>query len=231
MNRLLLIDDDIQLTSLLAEYLQKDGFDVTSYNDGFAGLSCLQQQQFDLLILDIMMPTLDGISLLKRLRQTNNMPVIMLTARGDEFDRVVGLELGADDYLAKPCLPRELTARIRAILRRVQQPSKPQQHSALQYGALMINTVNRSVYVDQKLVELTGAEFNVLYLLTQNAGQILSKAALSEQALGRALSSFDRSIDVHISHIRQKLGKLPNGQYWITAVRGKGYQFTYAKTL
>lgn len=225
MSRLLLIDDDVALTSLLAEYLQKDGFEVTVQNQAIAGLACFRQRTFDLLILDIMMPALDGVTLLKQIRQSSNVPVIMLTARGDDLDKVVGLELGADDYLAKPCLPRELSARIRAILRRVQQH---QQHTELHCGALTIRSASRSVYLAQQQIELTGAEFSLLYLLAQKAGQVISKAELSEKALGKPLSNFDRSIDVHISHIRQKLGKPPTGQQWITAIRGKGYQFIYS---
>lgn len=224
MIRLLLIDDDVQLTSLLAQYLTNDGFSVSVENDPLAGLNAVRQQSFDLLILDVMMPSLDGMTLLKHLRQHSNIPVIMLTARGDEMDTVVGLELGADDYIAKPCPPRELSARIRAILRRVQL-QQPQ--TELRYGALSIRAANRSVTVFKQAVELTGAEFSILYLLAQRAGQVISKAELSEQALGKPLSSFDRSIDVHISHIRQKLSRPLSGQQWITAVRGKGYQFIY----
>lgn len=225
MTRLLLIDDDVQLTGLLAEYLKKDGFDVTVHNSAMTGLACLRQNSFDLLILDVMMPLMDGITLLREIRHSNGIPVIMLTARGDDLDKVVGLELGADDYVAKPCLPRELTARIKAILRRVQHQ---QQYTELQCGELNIRSSSRTVYLQKQKIELTGAEFSILYLLAQKAGQIISKAELSEQALGKPLSSFDRSIDVHISHIRQKLGPRPEGRQWITAVRGKGYQFIYS---
>lgn len=224
MLHILLIDDDVQLTALLAEYLQKDGFNVTCANNGAAGLACCQKQAVDLVILDVMMPQLDGISVLKQLRRDSNIPVIMLTARGEDLDKVIGLELGADDYIAKPCLPRELSARIKAILRRVQQNSN---QTELQLGALRIKPVNRSVSLQQHNIELTGAEFSILYLLAQHAGHVISKVELSQQALGKPLGSYDRSIDVHISHIRQKLGKPPPGQQWITSVRGKGYQFTY----
>ncbi|NRQ44599.1 response regulator transcription factor [Rheinheimera sp. YQF-2] len=224
MLHLLLIDDDTQLTALLAEYLQRDGFHITIANNGAAGLEHCRQQMFNLVILDVMMPQLDGISVLKQLRRFSNIPVIMLTARGEGPDKVIGLELGADDYIAKPCLPRELSARIKAILRRVQHNTS---QTELQLGALRIKPVNRSVLLQLDNIELTGAEFSILYLLAQHAGYIISKADLSQQALGKPLGSYDRSIDVHISHIRQKLGKPPAGQQWITAVRGKGYQFTY----
>lgn len=222
MIRLLLIDDDVTLTTLLAEYLQKDGFHLTVVNDGITGLRRSQQQPFDLIILDIMMPQLDGISVLKQLRQFSQTPVIMLTARGEELDKVLGLELGADDYMAKPCLPRELSARIKAILRRSTQQRQP---NILTSGDLSVQTSNRQVLCGQREIALTGTEFNILYLLVSCSGSILSKAEISQQALGRSLGAYDRSIDVHISHIRQKLGSHPLGLQWITVVRGKGYQF------
>lgn len=222
MIRLLLIDDDATLTTLLAEYLQKDGFHLSVVNDGIAGLRRCQQQQFDLIILDVMMPLLDGITVLKQLRQFSQTPVIMLTARGEELDKVLGLELGADDYMAKPCLPRELSARIKAILRRSRQQL---QHNVLTSGDLSVQTASRQVMCGQREIVLTGTEFNILYLLVSCSGSLLSKAEISQQALGRSLGAYDRSIDVHISHIRQKLGPHPQGLQWITAVRGKGYQF------
>lgn len=228
MIRLLLIDDDVALTTLLAEYLQKDGFHLTVVNDGITGLRRCQQQQFDLIILDVMMPQLDGISVLKQLRQFSHTPVIMLTARGEGLDKVLGLELGADDYLAKPCLPRELSARIKAILRRSRQQL---QHHTLTNGDLSVQPASRQVLCGKREITLTGTEFNILYLLVSCSGTILSKAEISQQALGRTLGAYDRSIDVHISHIRQKLGPHPQAMQWITAVRGKGYQFNTQNTI
>ncbi len=221
--QLLLIDDDKELTAMLATYLQREGFVVQVANDGLAGLQLALAQQYDLLVLDVMMPQLDGISLLKRLRQVCDKPVLMLTARGDDIDRVVGLELGADDYVPKPCLPRELVARIRAILRRVQLQQQPDLQ--LVEGPLLLTPANRSASVYGRALELTGAEFSLLWLLVSQAGRIVSKADLSLQGLGKTLSQYDRSIDVHISNIRAKLGPRTDGLPWIEAVRGKGYQW------
>jgi DNA-binding response OmpR family regulator len=221
--QLLLIDDDKELTTMLATYLQREGFQLNVANDGLTGLQLALAQQYDLLVLDVMMPQLDGISLLKRLRQVSDKPVLMLTARGDDIDRVVGLELGADDYVPKPCLPRELVARIRAILRRVQLQQQPDLQ--LHEGPLLLTPANRSASVYGRALELTGAEFSLLWLLVSQAGRIVSKADLSAQGLGKTLSQYDRSIDVHISNIRAKLGPRPDQQPWIEAVRGKGYQW------
>lgn len=177
----------------------------------------------DLILLDVMMPGMDGIMVLKRLRQMSDKPVLMLTARGDDIDKVIGLELGADDYVAKPCLPRELVARIRAILRRMQL--QQQTELKLQQGPLLLTPANRAALLDGVPLELTGAEFSLLWLLVSQAGRIVSKADLSLQGLGKSLTQYDRSIDVHISNIRQKLGKRADNQPWIEAVRGKGYQW------
>jgi len=219
----LLIDDDKQLTAMLATYLEREGFEVTVVNDGQQGLNVALQQHYDLLVLDVMMPLLDGVTILKRLRQVSDKPVLMLTARGDDIDRVLGLELGADDYVPKPCLPRELVARIRAILRRVQMQQTPDLE--LREGPLVLTPANRHASCDGRELALTGAEFSLLWLLVSQAGRIVSKADLSSQGLGKTLTQYDRSIDVHISNIRQKLGPRPDGGAWIEAVRGKGYQW------
>lgn len=223
MTHLLLIDDDKQLTAMLATYLEREGFEVTVVNDGQQGLNVALQQHYDLLVLDVMMPLLDGVTILKRLRQVSDKPVLMLTARGDDIDRVLGLELGADDYVPKPCLPRELVARIRAILRRVQMQQTPDLE--LREGSLVLTPANRHASCDGRELALTGAEFSLLWLLVSQAGRIVSKADLSSQGLGKTLTQYDRSIDVHISNIRQKLGARPDGGAWIEAVRGKGYQW------
>lgn len=223
MTHLLLIDDDKQLTAMLATYLEREGFEVTVVNDGQQGLNVALQQHYDLLVLDVMMPLLDGVTILKRLRQVSDKPVLMLTARGDDIDRVLGLELGADDYVPKPCLPRELVARIRAILRRVQMQQTPDLE--LREGPLVLTPANRHASCDGRELALTGAEFSLLWLLVSQAGRIVSKADLSSQGLGKTLTQYDRSIDVHISNIRQKLGPRPDGGAWIEAVRGKGYQW------
>ena len=226
MTRLLLIDDDVQLTGLLAEYLKKDGFDVTVHNSAMTGLACLRQNSFDLLILDVMMPLMDGITLLREVRHSSSIPVIMLTARGDNIDRIVGLELGADDYVPKPCLPREIVARVRAILRRASDSNNaPKQ--ALQLGPLEVQPAKRKVLLNGQEIELTSAEFNLLEVLASHAGQVVSKTALSEQGLGRPLERFDRSIDVHLSSLRNKLN-LSNAQLPLTlhTIRGQGYQLS-----
>lgn len=223
MAHLLLIDDDNALTAMLAIYLQREGFTTEVANDGQRGLQLALQQSYDLIVLDVMMPGLDGVQVLQRLRQVCDRPVLMLTARGDDIDKVIGLELGADDYVAKPCLPRELVARIRAILRRMQL--QQQTDLRLQEGPLLLTPANRTALFDGMPLELTGAEFSLLWLLVSQAGRIVSKADLSLQGLGKTLSQYDRSIDVHISNIRQKLARCNDSQTWIEAVRGKGYQW------
>lgn len=220
---LLLIDDDSALTGMLATYLQREGFTLAVANDGESGLNLAVNHGFDLIVLDVMMPGIDGITVLKKLRQVSDKPVLMLTARGDDIDKVIGLELGADDYVAKPCLPRELVARIRAILRRMQLQQQPDLR--LQDGPLLMIPANRSASLAGQALDLTGAEFSLLWLLVSQAGRIVTKADLSQQGLGKTLTQYDRSIDVHISNIRQKLGKRDDGQHWIEAVRGKGYQW------
>ncbi|KKL02163.1 response regulator [Rheinheimera mesophila] len=225
MNPLLLIDDDRELTSMLSTYLQREGFEVQVANDSQQGLRKAISGHYELLVLDVMMPGLDGISLLRQIRQHSNMPVIMLTAKGDDIDKVLGLELGADDYVAKPCLPRELVARIRAILRRVQQ--QQDEPVEVRVGPLTLDPGSRKAWVNGQTVQLTGAEFSVLWVLACQAGRLVSKAELSLQALGKTLTQYDRSLDVHISNIRQKLGKREGDQAWIEAVRGKGYQLMH----
>lgn len=222
MNPLLLIDDDTELTSMLSTYLEREGFEVQIANDSQLGLRQALTGQYELLVLDVMMPALDGISLLRQVRQHSKIPVIMLTAKGDDIDKVLGLELGADDYVAKPCLPRELVARIRAILRRVQQ--QQEEPTEVRVGPLVLEPGARKTWVNGQPVQLTGAEFSVLWVLACQAGRLVSKADLSVQALGKTLTQYDRSLDVHISNIRQKLGKRDDDQAWIEAVRGKGYQ-------
>ena len=225
MNPLLLIDDDRELTSMLSTYLQREGFVVQVANDSLHGLRKAVSGHYELLVLDVMMPGLDGISLLRQIRQHSNVPVIMLTAKGDDIDKVLGLELGADDYVAKPCLPRELVARIRAILRRVQQ--QQDEPVEVRVGPLTLDPGSRKAWVNGQTVQLTGAEFSVLWVLACQAGRLVSKAELSLQALGKTLTQYDRSLDVHISNIRQKLGKRQDEQAWIEAVRGKGYQLIH----
>ena len=222
-HRILLVDDDVELVELLRDYLEREGFAVTAAHDGIAGAALALSGEHELVVLDVMMPGIDGIATLGLIRAGSSLPVIMLTARGDDLGRIAGLELGADDYVPKPCSPRELAARIRAILKRSsgQVAAMP---SVIVSGSLTVWSAQRRAERDGKALELTSTEFNLVEVLARNAGRPVSKAELSEEALGRALTRFDRSIDVHMSSIRQKLGNLADGRSCIQTVIRKGYQ-------
>lgn len=225
--KILLIDDDHELSQLVIDYLTLDGFHLDRAADGPAGLQLAQSGQYQLILLDVMLPGLDGLSLLRQLRQSSYCPVLMLTARGDDIDRIVGLELGADDYLAKPFNPRELSARVRAILRRVelaQQPAAPQQHNLLELNNVQLNRQNRQVHCAGSPVVLTATEFQLLDYLMSHAGSVITKEDLSKEVLGRTLQLYDRSLDVHISNIRKKLSVADTGEK-IQTLRGSGYLF------
>ncbi|TAK50892.1 MAG: response regulator [Gammaproteobacteria bacterium] len=226
MARVLLIDDDIELTGLLREYLVRDGFEVAAVHDGESGIRAALSGGHDIVVLDVMLPRLNGIETLRRIREQSRVPVLMLTARGDDVDRIVGLELGADDYVPKPCTPRELVARVRAILRRTQVPDRSDAGAlSLTVGPLTLLPRSRTAELGGSPLALTSAEFNLLEVLLRNAGRVVSRAQLSEQGLFRPLARFDRSIDVHLSSIRQKLGPRADGSPWIRTLRGLGYQF------
>lgn len=229
MSKILLVDDDIELTDLLAEVLRLTGFEVEVANNGQEALDKLNESH-QLVLLDIMMPVLNGIETLKKIRQTSNVPVMMLTARGEEIDRVLGLELGADDYLPKPFNDRELVARIKAILRRV-SPSESSQNSTalsseentLEFCGLVLHSgLQQASYKGQDL-GLTGSEFALLHKLVLRPGQIVSREELSMNVLGKHLSPFDRSIDMHMSNLRKKLPERDNGLPWLKTLRGRGY--------
>ncbi len=227
MSHILLADDDIELCALLKEFLVSEGFYVETANDGQSALQAALGTNFDLVVLDVMMPALNGFDVLRQLRARKLTPVLILTARGDDVDSIVGLELGADDYLAKPCNPRVLVARIRAILRR-SEPRDGADVSApppLRVGDLVLLSGTRTVHCHDKPVPMTSTEFSVLEVLLREAGRVVSKADLSERALGRPLGRFDRSLDMHVSNLRHKLGPLPDGQERIKTVRGTGYQY------
>jgi len=224
MTKILLVDDDVELVYMLMEYLEQEGFDVSIAHDGEQGAAEALTGQYALAVLDVMMPRTSGIEALKRIRAKSQMPVLMLTAKGDDMDRILGLELGADDYVPKPCTPRELLARIRAILRRTETVSEDEP-SVISIGALTLWPEQRRVEWDNKPVDLTSSEFNLLSVLARNAGKPVSKNDLSEQGLGRPLVRFDRSIDVHLSSIRHKLGTLADGRSCIQTVHRLGYQF------
>ncbi|WP_029685070.1 envelope stress response regulator transcription factor CpxR [Tatumella saanichensis] len=225
MNKILLVDDDRELTSLLKELLEMEGFEVVVADDGEKALALLDNS-IDLLLLDVMMPRKNGIDTLKELRQQHQTPVIMLTARGSELDRVLGLELGADDYLPKPFNDRELVARIRAILRRSNWSEQQQTDNAspaIQVDQLKLNPGRQEASFNNEVLELTGTEFTLLYLLAQHLGQVVSREHLSQEVLGKRLTPFDRAIDMHISNLRRKLPERVDGHPWFKTLRGRGY--------
>lgn len=223
----LLVDDDVELLHLLRHYLESDGFRVSVAHEGEAAMRSVLLSPPDIAVVDVMMPGYSGIELLRRLRARSNLPVLMLTARGDEESRILGLELGADDYVAKPCPPRELSARLRAILRRTwpaTASNRPPEADCIQIGELALLPAQRRITWAGKDLALTNAEFNLLEILIHKAGQVVDKNVLSEQGLGRSFQRYDRSIDVHLSSIRRKLPPLPDGRPRIQAVLRKGYQ-------
>ena len=226
MARILLADDDIELSDMLTDYLGKEGFDVDVAHDGDTALSKALANQYDLLILDVMMPNRNGFDVLRELRTRSLLPVLMLTARGDDVDSVVGLELGADDYLAKPSNPRVMVARIRAILRRAEAHNGNERSGQIALDDLVMYTGSRTVMCGNIPISMTSTEFSVLDILLREAGNVVTKAILSERALGRKLSRYDRSLDMHVSNLRKKLGPLPDGQDRIKTVRGVGYIYS-----
>ena len=216
-----MVDDDVELCGLLGEFLRREGFAVDFQHNGAEGLEKASRGEHSLLVLDVMLPGMDGFELLRRLRQRSQIPVPMLTARDEDVDRIVGLELGADDYLPKPFNPRELSARIRAILRRVEErPAVTEPR--LEVNGVVLDPATRQVSCDQRQVELTTLEFDLLRLLMRAAGRVLSRDALMEEIYDRKATPFDRSIDMHISHLRKKL---ETGRQRIKTIRGVGYQF------
>ncbi|MCB5184585.1 response regulator transcription factor [Methylobacillus gramineus] len=223
MTKVLLIDDDVELVNLIREYLVQEGFEVECAYDGETGIVYAESLSPTLIVLDVMMPKLNGIEVLRRIRANSNVPVLMLTAKGDDEHRIVGLELGADDYVPKPCTPRELVARIRAILRRI-APSAVSQPAQIAVGDLVIWPERRLVEWAGNPVNLTSTEFNLLEVLVRQAGRVVSKSDLSTLGLGRPLTRFDRTIDVHLSSIRQKLGIMTDGRQCIQTVYRMGYQ-------
>ncbi|MET0983717.1 MAG: response regulator transcription factor [Telluria sp.] len=227
MNHVLLIDDDAELVGMLSEYLEQEGFAVSCAHDGALGVREALSGRYAIAVLDVMMPAVNGIDTLRRIRAQSRIPILMLTGRGDDADRILGLELGADDYVTKPCTPRELTARVRAILRRTHDAQAAGGGGGAvvhAVGKLTVLPEQRRATWDGAALELTSTEFNLLEVLARHAGRPVSKGDLSEQGLGRPLARFDRNIDVHLSSLRHKLGLLDDGRSPLQTVYRLGYQ-------
>jgi len=219
---ILIADDDTELCGLLGEYFETEGFQVRLAHDGRAALDEARKPGLDLVVLDVMMPEMNGMDVLRELRKESRLPVIMLTARGDDMDRILGLELGADDYVPKPCNPRELLARIRAVMRRAQGAAD---HGQLSVDDLELRQGSRTLLKAGKQVELTSTEFSILQALLQHQGDVVSKRDLYMSALGREPVPHDRSVDMHVSNLRRKLGPDHAGKNRIETIRGIGYQY------
>jgi len=230
MTRILVIDDDEELCDLLKDYLGPQGFEIEAVHDSDRGIERALSNEHDFVVLDVMLPGVSGFEVLRSVRKSSGIPVLMLTARGEDIDRIVGLEMGADDYLPKPFNPRELVARIRAIQRRGKTKKVDKTDSVflkrLTVGDLELDTGTRIVTKKGKTVELTAAEFDLLEMLLRSAGEVVSRKDLVSKVLGRGLDPFDRSIDVHLSSLRKKLGHKIKGMERIKTVRGIGYLYT-----
>ena len=229
MQNILVIDDDTELCDLLTDYLSGEGFQVSAVHNGCEGVDRSLAEKHDLVVLDVMLPGMNGFDVLRKIREQSKVPVIMLTARGEDIDRIVGLEMGADDYLSKPFNPRELVARIRAVGRRTDSAEADADEAdkahEIRVGDVTLCTSNRSVKRRDQFVELTSVEFSLLEQLLQHAGKVLSREDLVKEVLGRQLSAYDRSIDVHMSALRRKLGHYAGDLERIRTVRGVGYLY------
>jgi len=226
MKRILIVDDDAALRELVADYLNASGYTVEGVGDGVDMRAVLNERAVDLVILDLMLPGEDGLSLLHGLRERHGPPVIIVSARGDEVDRVVGLELGADDYLAKPFGPRELLARVRAVLRRSGGPDAPPEAQALSFGPFRLHLNTHVLTRDGAEIPLTSGEFNLLRVLLEHANQVLSRDQLMSLLKGYERSPFDRSIDVRVTRLRRKIEPRPEAPVYLRTVWGEGYLFT-----
>jgi two-component system response regulator CpxR len=226
--RILIVDDDVELTGLLRELLEPEGYAVDTHGTGRGAAERASGGGYALVILDVMLPEVNGFEILRLVRRTSTVPVILLTARGDDVDRIVGLEIGADDYLPKPFNPRELLARMRAVLRRAQAPGGDTDKTVLAVDDVVLDPGARSVTRDGVPVELTSVEFDILRVLLAAAGQVVAREELSERVLGRAFDPLDRSVDMHISKLRRKLGERVTGEERIKTVRGAGYIYALA---
>ncbi|WP_347261079.1 response regulator transcription factor [Rudaea sp.] len=223
--KILLADDDEELSQLLSDFLEREGFHVDVAEDGNSALRTLAEGDYDAMILDVMLPQKSGIDVLRELRRASQLPVLMLTALGEDIDRILGLELGADDYVPKPCNPREIAARLRAILRRTRGEADAANLGDLSLGPVRLAAAARTVSVRGEAIALTGTEFNILAMLMREAGRVVGKDAIAQAVLGRTLRPFDRSIDVHISKLRRKLGPAADGDSLIHTIQRGGYLF------
>ncbi len=231
MHPILLVDDDVELCQLLSEFLELEGFDVSAVHDGLAALELLNRRRFSIVILDVMMPRLNGFDTLRRLREQYNTPVLMMSARGEEVDRIVGLEIGADDYLPKPCSPRELIARIRAMIRRIDMehagagssPTSNANPQRLQFQDLTLDLSALNVRCNEQPLDLTQTELRILQCLIEAFPAFVTREELMRKVLNRSLGPFDRSLDMHLSNLRRKLGPYANGTPRLKTLRGSGY--------
>jgi DNA-binding response OmpR family regulator len=226
--RILVIDDDTELCSLVSEYLRPEGFQVSCVHDGRTGLASALSGDYLIAVLDVMLPGMNGFDVLRKIRDSSRLPVLLLTARGEDVDRIVGLEIGADDYLPKPFNPRELVARIRAILRRTSGKTGTDVPDVIHVGDVDLDPATRVVHHKGKPVELTSVEFGLLLVLLREAGRVVTREALVDEVLGRKFSPFDRSIDMHVSKVRKKLGD-SDAEEHIKTIRGAGYIFTLTR--
>jgi two-component system, OmpR family, response regulator CpxR len=227
-DRILVIDDDTELCGLLGEYLGPEGFVIEAVSNGSRGLERALSGDHRLVVLDVMLPGMNGFDVLRKVRQTSKVPVLLLTARGEDVDRIVGLEIGADDYLPKPFNPRELAARIRAILRR-SQGVVGEIPEVLHVGDVELDPASRTVLHKGHAIDLTSVEFNLLHVLLREAGRVVTRERLVDKVLSRKFSPFDRSIDMHVSKVRKKLGDNDDGTDHIKTVRGEGYIFAHPR--
>jgi two-component system response regulator CpxR len=227
--RVLIVDDDEEFAHLVSEFLTAEGgFSVALRHNGASGVAAAVDERFDVIVLDVGLPKLNGFEVLKRIREHVATPVVMLTARGDDIDRILGLEIGADDYVPKPCNLRELVARIRAIVRRLNRPQEHADDGHIVLGDMKIEPGSQSVFRSGELMPLTGAEYLVLEALIQSAGKVVEKDTIARHALGRRIMPYDRSVDAHVSNLRKKLGPLGDGRQRIKTVRGRGYLYVTA---
>ena len=227
-HRILVVDDEVQIVRVLRGYLEKAGFAVLAANDGREGLRLARQERPDLVILDLMLPGMDGLDVCRALRKDSELPIIMLTARVEETDRLIGLELGADDYVTKPFSPREVVARVRAVLRRTRPDAPRAQDEVLRLGELRLDTSRRMLAAGQRQVELTPSEFEILRVMLSSPGRVFSRAQLLEAAQGVTYEGYERTIDTHIKNLRQKIEEHPRRPRYLLTVHGVGYKICEA---